>query len=87
MKDKLIPVGCNRLLGSPRDVSIQVPIWLCSASSQSTRLICNAKRPNARIQPPGINETSLRVLRMKDKLYPVGWNELFGGTFDVTIQR
>jgi hypothetical protein len=45
MKDLLIPVGLNELLGRACDVSIQPAIWLCSAASitiTSTEDVCEA---------------------------------------------
>jgi hypothetical protein len=49
MKDKLIPVGLNELLGSPLDVTIQRALLFCPASLYSIRLPhegAAAQRPN-----------------------------------------
>jgi hypothetical protein len=43
--------------------------------------------PNARINPAGRIVASIQVLRMKIKLHRLGFNELLGSPFDVTIPR
>jgi hypothetical protein len=53
MKDKLIPVGLNELLGRPCDVSIQCMHRFCLLHDIQFNCYVNAKRPNARINPPG----------------------------------
>jgi hypothetical protein len=77
MKAPLFALRLNELLDRPFDFSIQAALMIL-VPIHLTQLSCNAKRSNARINPPGDIESSIQVLRMKDKLFPVGLNELLG---------
>jgi hypothetical protein len=85
MRSKLIPVGCNEMLGSPCDVSFQRELWLCRASLHSPRLSSNAKRPNAAITRRTLT-ASCDKLTMRDKLHPVGCIGMLGSPYDMMIQ-
>ena len=61
MKATQSRVGLNEMLGSLQDVIIQAALWLCSAISGSTQLFGDGEAPNARINPPGDTEPSIRV--------------------------
>jgi hypothetical protein len=76
MKSRQAPVSLNELLDRPLIVSFNAAPCFSELHHSSHSCLVTRSVSNARINPPGDTESSIRVLRMKSKLHPVGLNEM-----------
>src|SRR5688572_23657025 len=67
----------DRLLGSAT-LLVSQNMFLCKSSQPYTPNETKKWTPNARINRAGRIASSLQVLRMRDKLFPLRLNELLG---------